>query len=285
MLIHLCKRVLRDKSLRNILFRSHKYFVTVVIPIYKSGMTATEEIAFDRCLLILKRYPIIIVAPENLDLTIYLKNNNIQVLRFPSFYFDGIAGYNKLMLSSEFYKTFIDYKYILIYQLDCYVFRDELQDWCLKNYDYIGAPWIDEHYQELYYKALTEKYLSTESFWRKRAFQLFGAAFDGVGNGGLSLRKVKKTVLILTLFKNLVKRWDDNEDLFFSVIAPKLDLFYKVPNKSEALLFAFETNPTKSFALTNHHLPFGCHAWEKHEPDFWDNFIPDRRYQASNFRK
>ena len=31
---------------------------------------------------------------------------------------------------------------MLIYQLDAYVFKDELLNWANKGYDYIGAPWL-----------------------------------------------------------------------------------------------------------------------------------------------
>jgi hypothetical protein len=47
------------------------------------------------------------------------------------------------MLSIDFYKRFRDYKFILIYQLDAYVFRDELEYWCEQDYDFIGAPLIE----------------------------------------------------------------------------------------------------------------------------------------------
>ena len=31
---------------------------------------------------------------------------------------------------------------MLIYQLDAFVFQDDLAYWCQQNYDYIGAPWL-----------------------------------------------------------------------------------------------------------------------------------------------
>ena len=31
---------------------------------------------------------------------------------------------------------------LLIYQTFLGIVRDELLDWCNKNYDYIGAPWV-----------------------------------------------------------------------------------------------------------------------------------------------
>jgi hypothetical protein len=45
-------------------------------------------------------------------------------------------------LSEEFYQAFTDFEFMLIYQLDAFVFRDELADWCRSGYEYIGAPWL-----------------------------------------------------------------------------------------------------------------------------------------------
>jgi len=44
------------------------------------------------------------------------------------------------MMSPAFYDAFKAFDYILIYQLDAFVFRDELEYFCSLGYDYIGAP-------------------------------------------------------------------------------------------------------------------------------------------------
>ena len=49
--------------------------------------------------------------------------------------------YNKLKKSKFFYRLFSEYDFILTYELDSYVFRNELRTWVAKEYDYIGAPW------------------------------------------------------------------------------------------------------------------------------------------------
>jgi hypothetical protein len=83
-----------------------------------------------------------LVQPEGLENDyITKKYSNISVESFPKRYFENIEGYNELLLSASFYERFLDTKYILIYQLDAFVFKDELQEWCDKGYDYI-APWI-----------------------------------------------------------------------------------------------------------------------------------------------
>ena len=90
------------------------------------------------------------------------------------------------MLSFNFYESFLDYKYILIYQLDAFVFKDDLIFWCNKNYDYVGAPWIasiSNNPFTLLLNKISSIFDSKEKKERKKIF-------FKVGNGGFSLRKV-----------------------------------------------------------------------------------------------
>ena len=95
-----------------------------------------------------RRTPIALVAPEGLDLTAYLPPERqearpIHVVRFDPGFFRSTDTYSRLLLSAGFYQAFASYEFILIHQLDVFVFRDELADWCARGYDYVGAPWID----------------------------------------------------------------------------------------------------------------------------------------------
>ena len=51
--------------------------------------------------------------------------------------------YSALMVAPAFYKAFADFRFVLIYQLDCLVFVSKLLYRCAMDYDYIGAPWLD----------------------------------------------------------------------------------------------------------------------------------------------
>ena len=44
------------------------------------------------------------------------------------------------MLTPDFYARYAGCEYILLYQLDAWVFEDRLDEWCDKGYDYAGAP-------------------------------------------------------------------------------------------------------------------------------------------------
>jgi len=266
--------------------------VCIVIPVYKEKISKWEEMSLRQCCKVLLRYPIFLVTYETLDCTVYysiaqeymvsLKREN-----FDATYFSGIPGYNALMMSKDFYLRFKQYDYMLIYQLDAYVFRDELEKWCNKGYDYIGAPWFFD----------CKSHEQGAELWK-------------VGNGGLSLRKIDTHIRILTrklpvmglrtLWKKtrtftplkrlgsiishwfgwhntidyFVRTYDDYEDFFWCDLIPNLEVEYKIPSAAEAVPFSFELSPAYLYELNNNTLPFGCHAWQKYEYEtFWKNYI------------
>ena len=115
--------------------------VAVCIPVYKLKPEKDEELTLRRCARILGNHPIIFFAPERLDLAPYRQwIPTAGEERFAPEYFNGISGYNRLLLSRWFYDRFRTFDYILIHQLDAWVFRDELETWCAREFDFIGAP-------------------------------------------------------------------------------------------------------------------------------------------------
>ena len=117
--------------------------VKVVIPIYQASLSQQERKSLSQAYKILRMYPLVVIKPNHLDLSeLVTEFPKLSFISFADSYFKGISGYNRLMLAKEFYESFLDCTYILIYQLDAYVFRDELREWCNKGYDYIGAPWL-----------------------------------------------------------------------------------------------------------------------------------------------
>jgi hypothetical protein len=197
------------------------------------------------------------------------------------------------MLSKHFYKQFAEYVYILIYQLDAYVFSDQLEFWCGKQYDYIGAPWLDEG-----------------EIGEPPVFRPISG-----GNGGLSLRRVEKFIascsvktqlnkimwFLSSVYEYLVKK--SNKNYFYLIprlllwfpikilmriwFSPEYDynnedvVFAKIiinkgsiPEKSIAWRFAFEYYPEYLFQLNNEKLPFGCHDWGTYyNYQFWKKYI------------
>ena len=255
-----------------------KNLVAVTIPIYKEEIDQKEIISLKQCIKILKQHVIIFFAPLSLNLTNYKKmcENEIdfKVILFEDHYFENIAGYNNLMLSTHFYENFLDYKFILIHQLDAFVFKDELFYWCEQNYDFIGAP-VLEHKNlsgEIQFLKTYTKFLST----LKRCFNIKHVV-SNVGNGGFSLRKTKTCYWLLKIFRSKVKSWGaNNEDGFFSYWGNILHPFFKLPSDDEALYFSIEHSPAESLKKLGNTMPFGCHAFEKFEPETWKLYIYDK---------
>ena len=105
--------------------------VAITIPIYKPIPSKYEIASFMQAFEVFKNRTIVIVCPYSLKINNYLnllKNKTIFDLRIERFndkYFTGIEGYNRLLLSINFYRRFDSFKFIQIYQLDAWVFNDD----------------------------------------------------------------------------------------------------------------------------------------------------------------
>jgi hypothetical protein len=212
---------------------------------------------------------LVVIAPDGLSLDNIdlIQDNKIRIKYFPAPYFSNVDSYSKLMLNAMIYESFIDYRYILIHQLDAFVFSDQLSDWCKLSYDYIGAPWIGEAWVDDFNK-VRFGCLST----------IFGGKRRTVGNGGFSLRKTRTFIFALWLLGGIAGKWTENEDLFWSFEVPNSLPFFRIPEAEMAVKFAFETKPRECFEKNNRELPFGCHAWEKHDIEFWRPIFSDLGY-------
>ena len=119
----------------------------IVIPIYKSLPNTYEMVSYARFLKIMNTHQVCFVTHKELDITWYTKQLTercipFEVAFFDEKYFKSVSNYSKLLLSKKFYQAFVAYNYLLIFQLDVYIFKDSLEDWIQKGYSYIGAPWI-----------------------------------------------------------------------------------------------------------------------------------------------
>jgi hypothetical protein len=248
----------------------------------------------ERCLDILSNYPVYIVHPEKMDRNtvqnLLSKGNNVREIQFKARYFKGLSGYNRLMTSLRFYRQFSDYEYLLKYHSDAWVFRDELDYWCDKGYDYIGAP--------LY------EYDGT----------LSPSKYIGIGNGGFSLQRVSSAIKVLSSWRIIYSvsdlnewylkyNWKGrlrylpyylralmgigrfshsgfnrlriNEDIFWGIYVPQAFQWYKIAPFEESYKFSMEYNCQQLMALNGGKLPFGCHQWYKGQfYEFWKNYIP-----------
>lgn len=259
----------------------------VVIPIYAKYPTKAEKASLIQCKRILDNHKIIVVCPQSLDVSEYKFLTN-RFERFEDKNFKSVKSYSRLCLDVNFYKRFEDFEYILIYQPDGWVFKDELDFWCEQGYDYIGAPWF-----EGFEKADKNSKMLKE-----------------VGNGGMSLRNVKKHIKlfenphfiqpysaiaeenkkhnmisnILNIPVNFCKYLSQfvipikfgtklNEDFYIAKYAKIIVPDFKIPEAENALKFAFENQPKRLYEMNGKNLPFLCHAFQKYDYEFWEPFI------------
>lgn len=248
--------------------------IEVIIPIYKANLSVLELKSLQQVYSVLGKYPLVIVKPESLDVSDLLKRfPSIKVKSFENQYFNGISGYNKLMLSETFYSEFLHSKYILIYQLDAYIFEDKLTYWCEKDYDYIGAPWLKKPIYNL--PVISGIMTLCRIYDRLKGVKNKQELYNKIGNGGFSLRKVDSHYEIVTKQQERVRFFLErkhhlyNEDVFWATVAS-----FNYPEVTEAIDFAFDKYPSLCYKLNNKKLPFGCHGWYKRKmKSFWKPII------------
>lgn len=255
-------------------------YIRVIVPIYRPTLTGRDLISFKHNLQILGHYPTALLAPEGMDISaIEALAPKTEVVRVSKDWLGerGIAGYNNMMLSKQFYTLFANCEYILICQTDAWIFRDTLTQWCDKGYDYIGAPWPKKRRYSL---PIVRLFLwLRRKFFRRKGELMRQDYFNKVGNGGLSLRKVDSFIAACDKYKaqaDHFKRHNDmlhNEDWFWALIPQT----FRYPEFVEALGFSFDVNPKLCYALNGKRLPFGCHGWwKKKNIKFWSPIIEQK---------
>ncbi len=215
--------------------------VVIVVPIYKESMSLAERCSWQQLHRVLGHYPIVLIAPEKIRGSVWEKKN--RILFFSDDFFKSSYTYGTLLTEPSFYQKFQEYEYMLIYQLDAFVFTDQLEYFCSLGYDYIGAPmpfsqWTDVH--------------------------------GRIGNGGFSLRKIAACQEVCSQREIIIKNTDCKriflqvEDKFFGYCGSAPQIKFRVPSVRVALRFAIEFNAAHAWEkLSLKNLPFGCHAWSK----------------------
>lgn len=268
----------------------------VVIIAYSPNPSDLEIASFKQCLRILNTHSISIACPASLDTKIYREISAKYEIRlsfeyFEDSWFKSVSSYNSLMLNPEFYRRYTAYEYLLLYQLDAWVFADQLNYWCELGYDYIGAPWFTDGGELLpvsgnggfslrrvrsFLTILTQRFaFNTFSliFPRENYLQFYGLETP------VSIyERFKKSVYLLRLlrakfFPKLHFHWyKEHEDYAFAQ-AFELSARYRAAPSCKAMYFSFERFPEKLYSLTGGILPFGAHAVARYTPEFWAQWI------------
>ena len=267
---------------------SPKKLAAVVLSLsHKTDYSADEETAFRHVRHYLGSHDTFVLIPDD-HRAIY---PGFRPKRFPGRYFGSAQAHGRLLLSERFYRSFVDYEFILVHHLDALVFRDDLVEWCEAGYDYVGAPWL----------------LSPDTPHITE---------PKVGNGGFSLRRVRaflnvirsrrhfmdadeywraycartsRATQIVNWPRRLLKqygifndvkwhiRWalrgDVHEDRFWAEHASHYDPSFRIAPVEAAVRFAFESEPRRSFERIGRRLPFGCHRWQRFDRAFYEPFL------------
>lgn len=222
------------------------------IPVYKEKLNILEMISLQQVEQVMKSWKKVFIAPQSLKIEYGAKYKHYEVIRFDDFFFQSINSYSELLLTEQFYERFKDYTFLLIYQLDAFVFSDRLQYFCDLGYDFIGAP-------------------ACKGNWRHYH----------VGNGGFSLRNILGCLRVVrekqAIIKKLVSMYQPSEwgeDDFFAFCGKSKEIDFKVPSPRLAATFSAQSDYAHGLrAISQRGLPFGCHYWTSINYSFWKPHI------------
>jgi len=248
--------------------------ICIVTPFHKDKLSDVERISLKTIKKHFDNEVKFLVTFEGNPLRIEGFNN----VYFKKSFFENIRGYNLLCNSSEFYRQFTDFEYILICQLDVIVLKNCIDKFIKKKVSYIGAPAAK--------KSPFDR--SRKKLWSLRYFC----------NGGFSLRNVNLFIKVLesntikspfkfyviyeclksgflkffylylkTIFTNkrpkgeyFAKNLYVNKDTFWTYFAILFHNEFKLPSSKESLSFCFDGNPNFFYKLNENQLPMALHG-------------------------
>ena len=160
-----------------------------------------------------------------------LHSSSLTAAGFREVLVDDAQAYSRVLISAHFW-AILRAQHVLVFQLDsilCSMSPWKVHDFL--EYDYIGAPWIDRFYGM------------------------------EIGNGGLSLRKVKTMIHIIKTFP-LEGRYE-NEDIYFAQgvydLAKQKKFPVRIPPVHVAAKFSYEAGALPRVAS------FGVHKLPRHK--------------------
>ena len=262
----------------------------IVIPAYKEQLDCTEIISLKRLHKVIYEdvkpnsiddfrnwieIPVFFITYNGINIDCYKElYPSAEIKEFDKKWFESTESFSRLLFTYDFYNSFSKYEYMLMYQLDGYIFKNDIESWCNKGYDYIGAPIISEN-----------------SGWKDENDPVWSPK---VGNGGISLRKIKffkdlndPNGEFRTYYKDKFNEEYINNMKFEDLEYYKIFRYYydaNIPSWFEAGLFSIDMNPNvfeqmvqqleKNITL--------CHAWPKNIR-FWKDRIPEINQEVIDF--
>lgn len=271
--------------------------VAVVVPLsFAPSFTAEERLSLRHLDRHLGRFDRFFVAPPGLA----VDEPGFACLRFPARYFGSAMAHRDLVVSPGFYAAFRDYRFILLYHLDALVFANELERWCDKGYDYIGAPWIPHPDAPYAGQAAYENKVGCGGFSLRRVeafMRLLVSPVPAMTPGEYAKQQqppkstperatnaIRRGLMHSSLLNNV--RWELgrlpylSEERFLANRAAHYLPEFNIAPVDEALRFAFECVPRHCFELNGRAMPFGCHAWQRYDRTFWEPHLLNETVEA-----
>lgn len=254
---------------------NNKYNFNIIVPVYEELNLVAKTSLSSLYKYIKDDYDVFFLIPKGNEhirssITEYLSELNTTQFKFyelDSKWFQSKSTYSSLLLTSEFYKIWMEmgYEKSFIFQTDCYLFRDEFEKWANTNYNFIGAPVI-----------------ATNSDW--------GYYGGYVGNGGFSMRDNRFFYNIFNrnnklwkehgneleskrLEKHSGQRYIDYEDIFICRLLTKY-IYVNIPSPKRAAEFAYDRNP---FECQEHYkvdCPMVAHNYML-QVGYWKDYIDE----------
>lgn len=272
------------------MLRADRKLIAIVVPLSNRKFLSEEEkvslFHLEKFLFSYDRY---LIMPESLDFQV----DGFREKRFHSSYFGSVAAHQKMLFSRKFYEAFQEYEFILIYHLDALVFSDQLKEWCNMGFDYVAPPWI-KHPEAPYSGNPEYEGKVGNGGFSLRKIDSFIAVIDSkkiwqrhpVRRIKSALRYANSTKKFFDFFKALLfnhfkyngvmqemDAYVHNEDHFWGTRAVRYFPEFRVAPADVGIKFAFECVPRHCYEINKRQLPFGCHAWNRYDPEFWKPFM------------
>ena len=252
----------------------------VVIPVHKPLLTNEETISLLACYNYLKEYDCFLLFPEGMDTFAYVEIFPSLILKpVLQVWLASVKAYNQMKTSMEFYGLFPSYDFLMTYELDAFIFSNEIKNHFGYYYDFIGAPMVSNNIRDeglnsgfsiRNIKACMSVIKKLKAFkvnWKLKRFIYWNIPF-----AKKLIREQNIFLLKDGYLKAFYRHEYFHEDYIFTKIIPLLFVEFNVAPFEKALQFSFESQPELLFKKNGNKLPLGCHAWVKNLT-FWKDFI------------
>ena len=268
----------------------NRKIVAVAVPlIEKDHLTDEEKISIKHLETYLGGYDRFLIEPQGMN----FKLDGFGVKEFEREFFGSVEAHRKMLFSEKFYQIFENYRFVLIYHTDALVFSDQLSEWCRSGYDYVAPPWIP--HKDAPYSGMPAyegkvgnggfslrrvngflSVLKSRRLWRDPVVRIR----KELRSPRQPLRKAISLVKALRLFlpayngvRQELESYSAPEDHFWANRAVHYYPEFRIAPLDQALEFAFECVPRYCYKKNKNRLPFGCHAWERYDREFWTPFL------------